>query len=83
MLVIGQTIVEGMSTAPKGPESLFRNLSGRPGGIGREDVARHQRARLEGAMLEAVGRHGFAHETIGELVGLAGVSRSTFYELFD
>jgi len=46
-------------------------------------VAEHQKARLEGAMVEAVARHGYAGTTLRELVGLAGVSKSTFYEHFD
>jgi AcrR family transcriptional regulator len=48
-----------------------------------EKVAQHQRARLEGAMVEAVARHGFAGTTLRELVTLAGVSKTTFYEHFD
>jgi AcrR family transcriptional regulator len=46
-------------------------------------VARHQKGRLEGAMVEAVARHGFASTTVRELVTLAGVSKSTFYEHFE
>jgi AcrR family transcriptional regulator len=46
-------------------------------------VARHQKARLEGAMVEAVSRHGYAGTTLRELVTLAGVSKSTFYEHFE
>jgi AcrR family transcriptional regulator len=46
-------------------------------------VARHQKARLEGAMVETVARHGFAGTTLRELVALAGVSRTTFYEHFE
>jgi AcrR family transcriptional regulator len=46
-------------------------------------VARHQKARLEGAMVEAVARHGFTGTTLRELVALAGVSRTTFYEHFE
>jgi AcrR family transcriptional regulator len=38
---------------------------------------------MEDAMVEAVARHGLAETTIGELVGLAGVSKTTFYEHFD
>lgn len=34
-------------------------------------------------MVEAVARHGFAGTTLGELVALAGVSRTTFYEHFE
>jgi AcrR family transcriptional regulator len=46
-------------------------------------VAHHQKARLEGAMVEAVARHGYAGTTLRELVTLAGVSKSTFYEHFE
>jgi AcrR family transcriptional regulator len=45
-------------------------------------VADHQKARLEGAMIEAVSRHGYAGTTVQELVTLAGVSKSTFYDRF-
>ena len=48
-----------------------------------EEVARNQRGRLQGAMVEAVARHGFWDTTLRELVSLAGVSKSTFYEHFD
>ncbi|HEX8752007.1 MAG TPA: TetR/AcrR family transcriptional regulator [Solirubrobacterales bacterium] len=48
-----------------------------------ERVAQHQKARLEGAMVEAVARHGFAATTLRELVTLAGVSKSTFYQHFE
>jgi AcrR family transcriptional regulator len=34
-------------------------------------------------MVEAVARHGFAGTTLGELVALAGVSRTTFYQHFE
>ncbi|HYG97094.1 MAG TPA: TetR/AcrR family transcriptional regulator [Solirubrobacterales bacterium] len=47
-----------------------------------DEVARHQKDRLEGAILEAVARHGLASTTVRELVTLAGVSKSTFYEHF-
>ena len=33
-------------------------------------------------MVAAVARHGYAETTVGELVALAGVSKSTFYEHF-
>ncbi len=48
-----------------------------------DKVARHQKARLEGAMVEAVARHGFEGTTLRELVTLAGVSKSTFYDHFE
>ena len=46
-------------------------------------MARNQRGRLQGAMVEAVARHGFTDTTLRELVSLAGVSKSTFYEHFE
>ncbi len=46
-------------------------------------MAAHQRARLTGAMMEAVARRGYPATTLSELVGLAGVSNSTFYQHFD
>ncbi len=67
----------------KAPRPLFRTLSGGRGGIGRDETERHQRGRLEGAMVEAISRHGYAETTVGELVGLAGVSKSTFYTYFE
>lgn len=48
-----------------------------------EEIANHQRGRLQGAMVEAVARHGFVGTTLRELVALAGVSRTTFYAHFD
>jgi AcrR family transcriptional regulator len=62
---------------------LYRGLASGRGRLTPEEVASHQRARLVGAMLEAVSRHGYAGVTLRELVGLAGVSKSTFYEHFE
>lgn len=64
-------------------EPLFPQLSGGPSRLSPEEVGRHQRERLELAMVEAVARHGFAGTTLRELVALAGVSKSTFYEHFE
>lgn len=64
-------------------EPLFPRLSGGPGRMKAEEVARHQKDRLEGAILEAVARHGFPATTVRELVTLAGVSKSTFYDHFE
>ncbi|HEV3094090.1 MAG TPA: TetR/AcrR family transcriptional regulator [Solirubrobacteraceae bacterium] len=49
----------------------------------REQVARNQRARLYGGMIESVARRGYHATTIAEIIALAGVSRRTFYEHFD
>jgi AcrR family transcriptional regulator len=63
-------------------QPIFPRLSGGPQRMSPAEISSHQRTRLEGAMVEAVGRHGYTGTTLGELVALAGVSRSTFYEHF-
>jgi AcrR family transcriptional regulator len=87
ILRLALTIVgAGMASkdsAPQPTEPLFPRLASGPGQMAPEHVARHQKARLEGAMVEAVARHGFAGTTLRELVALAGVSRTTFYEHFE
>lgn len=55
---------------------------------GREDlgeplVARSQRERILVAMAESCARKGFHATTIADIVTPAGVSRATFYELFE
>jgi AcrR family transcriptional regulator len=72
-----------LDPAPQPIKPLFPRLTGGPGRMPPEAVARHQRARLLGAMVEAVARHGYAGTTLRELVALAGVSRSTFYAHFE
>jgi TetR/AcrR family transcriptional regulator len=69
------------TTPPTRP--LFPRLTAGRGAPSAEQVARHQKARLEGAMVEAVARHGYAETTLRELVTLAGVSKSTFYQHFE
>jgi len=48
----------------------------------REEVARNQRARLYGAMIESISQRGYQATTVAHVIGLAGVSRRAFYELF-
>jgi AcrR family transcriptional regulator len=67
----------------RAPKPLFPRLSGGPRRLPAAQVAWHQKARLQGAMVEAVARHGYAGTTLRELVGLAGVSKTTFYEHFE
>lgn len=62
---------------------LYRRLPRGPNGMKREQVARNQRARLYGGMIESVARRGYHATTIGDITALAGVSRKTFYEHFD
>jgi AcrR family transcriptional regulator len=82
LTIVGASM--GSSEPAQGPSKpLYRGLASGRGGMAPEQVARHQRARLIGAMIEAVSRHGYAGVTLRELVGLAGVSKSTFYEHFE
>src|SRR3954454_17462575 len=46
------------------------------------DIASDQRARLLAAMATVVAEKGYAATTVADVVSAAGVSRSTFYELF-
>ena len=46
------------------------------------DVASSQRTRLLAAMATVVAEKGYAATTVADVVSTAGVSRSTFYELF-
>lgn len=71
-----------MATAPDDTSPIFSRLPSGRGKLSPEDVARHQKARLQGAMVEAVARHGYSDTTLGELVTLAGVSKTTFYDHF-
>jgi AcrR family transcriptional regulator len=64
-------------------EALYPRLTAGRGAPSAEEVARNQKARLQGAMVEAVARHGYWETTLRELVGLAGISKSTFYDHFE
>jgi AcrR family transcriptional regulator len=68
---------------PDPPRALYPKLRPKRNGLDREHVAAHQRARLRGAVIEAVNTKGFAATSVAELIALAGVSRPTFYEHFD
>jgi AcrR family transcriptional regulator len=50
--------------------------------MNREEVARNQRARLYGGMIESVSQRGYHATTVAHVIGLAGVSRRAFYEQF-
>ena len=51
-------------------------------GLGPERVIEIQRARIVGAMVEECAERGAANVSIAHVVGRAGVSRRTFYEIF-
>jgi AcrR family transcriptional regulator len=72
---VESSAVEGWSAAapplPRGPHGLPRDV-----------VVRSQRARLLGALVEAVADKGYAATTVADIIGRAGVSRTTFYQQF-
>ncbi len=61
---------------------LYQRLPRGPHHLGPTEVARHQRLRMHGAMVEAVAERGYAQTSVKQVVGLAGVSRRAFYEQF-
>jgi AcrR family transcriptional regulator len=65
-----------------GGELRARKLS--PGqGVPAEEVTRSQRERLYGAMVVSVAERGFEQTSVADLVRISGVSRRTFYQLFE
>ncbi len=52
-------------------------------GLTRETVTTSQRNRIHQAMIEVVSERGYADTRVVDVIGVAGVSRKTFYELFD
>ncbi len=61
---------------------IYRRLPRGPHSLGANEVARHQRLRMHGAMVEAVSTSGYAGTSVKQVIGLAGVSRRSFYEQF-
>lgn len=61
---------------------MYKRLPHGPHGLGREQVARHQRARLYGGMVESVYQRGYGGTSVAHVIALAGVSRRAFYEQF-
>jgi AcrR family transcriptional regulator len=61
---------------------MYRRLPHGPHGMDREAVARDQRARLYGGMIESIAQRGYARTTVAHVIALAGVSRRAFYEQF-
>ncbi len=59
------------------------SLRGGRHSLPREQVDGMQRARIVSAMVEVASEHGFLGAAVGRVVKRAGVSRRTFYDLFD
>jgi AcrR family transcriptional regulator len=52
-------------------------------GLPREVITESQRARILDGMVQVVAERGYIEATIADVIGVAGVSRKTFYELFE
>jgi AcrR family transcriptional regulator len=52
-------------------------------GLPREAVTESQRKRIHRAMIEVVSARGYPDTRVVDVIGVAGVSRKTFYELFE
>ena len=68
--------------SPSG-KALYRVLPRSVADMSAEQVAFHQRARLQGAIVAAVAEHGYQQVTIKQIVALAGVSLTAFYKHFE
>src|ERR671930_1076961 len=53
-----------------------------PHGLPRDVVVKSQRSRMLGALVEVVAEKGYVATTVADVIGRAGVSRTTFYEQF-
>jgi TetR/AcrR family transcriptional regulator len=61
---------------------LYQRLPHGPHRLGADAVTRNQRSRMHGAMIEAIATSGYERTSVKQVVGLAGVSRRSFYEQF-
>jgi AcrR family transcriptional regulator len=68
-------------TAPK-ITPIYARLPRGPHPLGAPGVARNQRIRIHGGMIEAVTTRGYPQTSVKLVIGLAGVSRRAFYEQF-
>ncbi len=72
----------GGSSSAGGVAPLYARLPHGPHRLDHAEVVHHQRARIHRAMVEAVAANGYAGTSVRQVVGLAGVSRRSFYEQF-
>jgi AcrR family transcriptional regulator len=72
-----------VSALTRGPAGSSGRLPRGRHGLPREAVADSQRARILAAMIEVVAARGYSETRVVDVIGAAGVSRKTFYELFD
>src|SRR6202035_5518953 len=72
----------GSDDAQSGSDGRYRRLPTGAHGLGREEVERDQRERLQAAMVELIAERGYQAVRILDLTKLAHVSRPTFYNLY-
>lgn len=72
----------GRDTSPARIKPLYKRLPHGPHRLDRSEVILHQRARIHGAMIEAVAERGYEGTSVKQVISLAGVSRRSFYEQF-
>lgn len=73
----GSALTETPRIAP-----IYKRLPHGPHRLQRNEVVLHQRARIHGAMVEAIAHNGYERTSVKQVIGLAGVSRRSFYEQF-
>jgi TetR/AcrR family transcriptional regulator len=61
---------------------LYKRLPHGPHRLQRNEVVLNQRARIHGALIEAVAHDGYEGTSVKQVIELAGVSRRSFYEQF-
>ena len=61
---------------------LYKRLPHGPHRLARDEVSQNQRARIHGAMVEAIAQYGYEKTSVKKVVALSGVSRRSFYEQF-
>lgn len=71
-----------MASSDDSRDGLERLRAGR-GTISRDEVEAIQRARIISAMVEVAAEHGYLGAAVAPVVARAGISRRTFYELFE
>jgi AcrR family transcriptional regulator len=72
----------GRDPGPTRIKPLYKRLPHGPHRMARDEVILNQRARIYGAMIEAVADCGYDGTSVKQVISLAGVSRRSFYEQF-
>ena len=68
---------------PNDPQPVLRVLPRGPHGLSRDQIVASQRARLLAGAIEAVAARGYVGTAVADIIARAGVSRRTFYELYE